>query len=985
MRRCPDAPPLPTSMEYGKSRGRVSPRIRGAGSAMLKAQTQNLVQVRTGRHGLVVIQRNTRMYESRELLVANGIVQVDPGSPFWILVSNFTDNDYQILKIQVVVTALPHPTVVVPTHISTADVLGLTHVGDTDEELQTPSGDQLQTAKDPESLVDDLDLAHVSEHYRTKIRSMLKKYTSMWSGKLGEISATEHHIDLVPGSRPISQPPYRAGPRTRQIEEENVSKMLEEGLIKAAQSAWASPVVLGPKPDGSLRFCIDYRKLNAVTVRDTYPLPRMDEFVDSLGEANVFTTLDANSGYWQFAGTVQYLGHVIKPGQHAIQEAQTAALREVQPPSTQKQLRSFLGLCNVYRRFVPQYSHIAAPLNSKLRKGQPVQLDQFRQAEVEAFDTPKTKIITAPVLALPIPNLPYSVDTDSSEYQVGCALFQTHPDGERKPIGYWSRSLNAAEKKYSVSEKECLAVVWALTTLRPYLQGERFTVNTDHSSLRWLLSITDPSGRLTRWRLRLSEFDFEVKYKKGLADVQADALSRLKTLGETQGEIDEEIPCFYTETHSPPFEEEEQKTLDDYLDADPFLALADTEPSVQLERILCTELLNEQQADAFCASIRSRLNGGEELHFSLDSRRIMLRHVEKHDQIVIPHVFKSRIHHPAHYSRLSGHLGRTKLFMTLRRYFYWRTLAMDCHATVSLCTACAKNRVRLYRKRKSMTLFQAKAPLQYVSIDILGELIRSRRGYRYLLVITDRFSKLVRTVPLKRITAAVITQAFIKLWVFIYGPPKVLLSDNGKQFVAKFFQNVCRIMGIRNVFTTTYHPQCNGHVERFNRTLIAALRHSIEDHPKEWDKFTDTLCYAYNTQMHSSIKTAPFDLVLSRNPPALAVLLDDKTGLDAPTPAKYHLKWRNDLKPRAEEAAKELSKTQARYKRNYDARRRRRNTPVRVGGHVFVRVERPDKQEESPHKLLPIAAGPFKVVDLNEDTVVIKTGEDVERVSGDGV
>ncbi|CAN8068181.1 unnamed protein product [Agarophyton chilense] len=149
--------------------------------------------------------------------------------------------------------------------------------------------------------------------------------------------------------------------------------------------------------------------------------------------------------------------------------------------------------------------------------------------------------------------------------------------------------------------------------------------------------------------------------------------------------------------------------------------------------------------------------------------------------------------------------------------------------------------------------------------------------------------------------------------------------------------------------------------------------------------FTDTLCYAYNTQVHTSTKTAPFDLVLSRNPPALPVALDDETELDAPTPAMYHLKRRNDLKARAEEAAKELSKTQARYERNYDARRRRGNPAIRVGGHIFVRIERPDKQEESRHKLLPIAAGPFKVVDLDEDTVVIKTGKDIERVSHDRV
>ncbi|CAN8063211.1 unnamed protein product [Agarophyton chilense] len=192
-------------------------------------------------------------------------------------------------------------------------------------------------------------------------------------------------------------------------------------------------------------------------------------------------------------------------------------------------------------------------------------------------------------------------------------------------------------------------------------------------------------------------------------------------------------------------------------------------------------------------------------------------------------------------------------------------------------------------------------------------------------------------------------------------------------------------MGIRNQFTTTYHQRCNGQEERFNRTLIASLRHYIADHPNEWDMLTDTLCYAYNTQVHNSTKTAPFDLLLSRNPQALPVALDHETELDAPTPAKYHLKWRNGLKARAEEAAKELSKTQARYKRNYDARRRRGNPAIRVGGHVFVRVERPDKQEESRHKLLPIAAGPFKVVDLDEDTVVIKTGEDVERESRDRV
>eukprot|EP00171_Calliarthron_tuberculosum_P021997 IDg21997t1 len=121
----------------------------------------------------------------------------------------------------------------------------------------------------------------------------------MWDGSLGLINITEHHIDLDSGTRPIRQLPYHAGPYARQFVAEEVERMLKGGVIRPSKSEWASPVVLAPKSDGSLRFCVDYRRLNAVTKRDSYPLPRMDECIDSLGNARVFSTLDANWGYWQ--------------------------------------------------------------------------------------------------------------------------------------------------------------------------------------------------------------------------------------------------------------------------------------------------------------------------------------------------------------------------------------------------------------------------------------------------------------------------------------------------------------------------------------------------------------------------------------------------------------------------------------------------------------------------------------------------------------
>lgn len=247
-----------------------------------------------------------------------------------------------------------------------------------------------------------------------------------------------------------------------------------------------------------------------------------------------------------FVERIKYLGHIVRPGTIEIDLARMSALKEMGHPQNQTQLRSFLGMCNVYRRFFPGYARIAHPLDKLLKKGQPVLLKPFDEACATAFETLKSSVLSPPILALPKQGLHYSLDTDVSDYQIGEALFKTHPDGFRKPIGFFSRTLAAAERNYSVSEKECLAVVWAVQTLRPYLYGEHFLVHTDHSSLRWLLNVTDQSGRLIRWRLRLSEYDFEVVCKKCKANTQADALSRLPTTIETVEPIDDEIPCFTT-------------------------------------------------------------------------------------------------------------------------------------------------------------------------------------------------------------------------------------------------------------------------------------------------------------------------------------------------------------------------------------------------------------------------------------------------------
>ena len=293
--------------------------------------------------------------------------------------------------------------------------------------------------------------------------------------------------------------------------------MFSEQAIEAAQSEWANPVVLVNKPDGSLRFCIDYRKRNALTVKDTYPLPRMDECLDSLGDAVVFSTLDCNSGYWQipiaeedrdkttftyhagtyrfvrmpfglcnapatfqrtvdillmkfrwrtclvylddiiifsktldeniqhvdeilivlceagmslklrkchfFVKSVEYLGHVIRPGLLQVATRNVEAIERAQHPLTETQVRSFLGMCNVYRRFIKNFARIAAPLVELTKKAAPEKHQKLTDDQIESFNLLKESLTNTPILRLPREGLLYSVDTDASDNQIGCALF----------------------------------------------------------------------------------------------------------------------------------------------------------------------------------------------------------------------------------------------------------------------------------------------------------------------------------------------------------------------------------------------------------------------------------------------------------------------------------------------------------------------------------------------------------------------------------
>ncbi|CDF36412.1 unnamed protein product [Chondrus crispus] len=205
---------------------------------------------------------------------------------------------------------------------------------------------------------------------------------------------------------------------------------------------------------------------------------------------------------WQIC--LVYLDDVIL----SVADTAADALKTFTFPRTFTQVRSFLGACNVYRRFVDGFAKIARPLTDMTRKDSDPDLYNPTDLQLQAFENLKKCMIAPPILALPRHGRPHMIDTDASAYQLGCTLLQEHEEpNDWRPVGYWSYSLSDSERNYSATESECFAVVWAVRTLRPYVEGTKLTVRTDHDALRWLMSLTDSSGRLNRWRLRLAEYD----------------------------------------------------------------------------------------------------------------------------------------------------------------------------------------------------------------------------------------------------------------------------------------------------------------------------------------------------------------------------------------------------------------------------------------------------------------------------------------------
>lgn len=841
----------------------------------------------------------------------------------------------------------------------------------------------------------------------TFLESELPKFNSL----IGLSNIASHKI-VMKDDHPVKIRYAQRNPAMQAIIDAEINRLIARGFIEPSKSPYSFPITLAKKKNGSWRVCMDFRQLNARSVPDAYPLPRIDTILNRLRNANYVSSLDLKDGYWQipmdenskkytafavtgrglyqwrvmpfglhsapatfqraldsvigpdmepyafaylddiivigktleehltnlkevfrrlikanlrinpekcefFKRETKYLGHVVSGDGIQTDPEKVAAISEMKAPQNIKEVRRFLGVASWYRRFVENFAEISNPLTQLLKKGKHW---KWGEAQQKAFELLKEKLTTAPVLVCPDFNKTFTLQTDASDYGIGVVLTQEF-DGSEKVIAYASRHLNKAERNYSTTEKECLAIIWGIRKMKPYLEGYQFRILTDHLSLKWLNSIESPTGRLARWALELQQFNFIVQYRKGKQNTVADALSRQ--------------PC---------------EKLN----------------SIKLSPTKCTWL--DQRMKAIREQPQkypeySIVNGQLYKHFSRQSSN-----EDYHPwKLCVASPLRNRVMEENHDIPAAGHLGIRKTGNRIANRYYWPGMFRDIRRYVQKCNSCQRHKVSQQRPAGEMLTRIPEEPWATICADFVGPLPRTKHGCTMLLVFFDKFSKWNELIPLRKATSESLVKAFRERIIARYGVPKVIITDNGTQFTSRIFRKCLKDYGVSQQFTAPYTPQENP-TERANRTIKTIIAQFADDQHQKWDEFLPEIMLALNTSISETTGYSPAFLTQGREPRLPKALYDEVTvGTGA-----------QNLRP--DERSDELKEIFAVVRRNlinasvkqqnyYNLRRR--PWKPKIGDLVLARQHPLSKAIESfAAKLAPKFDGPFQVQEFISPVIV---------------
>ncbi|KAD4385309.1 hypothetical protein E3N88_25477 [Mikania micrantha] len=696
------------------------------------------------------------------------------------------------------------------------------------------------------------------------------------------ISAFEFKIDLIPGAAPIAKAPYRLAPSELQELMNQLQELLDKGFIRPSFSPWGAPVLFVKKKDGSMRMCIDYRELNKVTIKNRYPLPRIDDLFDQLQGASYFFKIDLRSGYHQlrvhnddvhktafrtryghyeflvmhfgltnapalfmdlmnrvckpyldkfvmvfiddiliysrnkedheqhlklilellrneklyakfskcefWIREVHFLGHVINNKGIQVDPAKIEAIKNWETPKTPTEIRSFLGLAGYYRWFIENFSRIAIPLTTLTQKDKKF---EWEEKQEKAFQVLKQKLCSAPILSLPEGTDNFVVYCDASHQGLGCVLMQ-----KDKVIAYASRQLKVHEKNYTTHDLELGAVIFALKIWRHYLYGTKCTIYTDHKSLQHIFDQKMLNMRQRRWVELMNDYDCEIKYHPGKANIVADALSR-------------------------------------------------------------KERVKPMRVRALGMSIQTSLK--------TQIREAQIEALQENN-LKSEALTRELIMDEAHKSKYSIHPGTDKMYKDLKPFYWWLGMKRSIATYVEKCLTCSK--VKAEHQKPSGLLQQPEIPQwkwEQITMDFITKLPRTSSGHDAIWVIVDRLTKSAHFLPIREdYKMEKLARLYVNEIVARHGVPISIIFDRDSRFTSRFWQTLQTALGTRLNLSTAYHPQTDGQSERTIQTLEDMLRSCVIDFGGNWDTHLPLVEFSYNNSYHTSINAAPFEALYGR-------------------------------------------------------------------------------------------------------------------------